>query len=273
VIEEIRIHDLGPDHPLLMPYRTLRTPDLVNRIRQFVIQGDKSIIRLLSSPCRTVSVLCSPRFLERIRPWLADRAEPVSVILGETEEIRKVIGYRMYQEVMAVAGIPESPPLESVLMTAPAPWLFVAVDGISNAENLGTLIRNCSGFGVTALLCGETSCSPWLRRSVRCTMGTIFNLPIVEPRSLAAALQTLRQNGVRIIGSFPHERQRKLSDAPLKDSCCLIFGAEGDGVSPGVAALCDLSVTIPMHHGTDSLNVASASSAFLYETNRQRGLA
>lgn len=238
----------------------------------FVVQGEKSIRRLLSSPCRVVSLLVTPRFLERIRPWLEDRKEVVRVYLGESEEVKSVIGYQMYQEVMAVAEIPECPSLESVLMTSPRPWFFVMADGLSNAENMGTLIRNCSGFGVTGLISGKSSCSPFLRRSVRCTMGTLFNLPIIESTSLVDDVKLLRERGVSIVGTFPHANQVNLSSARLEGDCCLVFGAEGAGMSPELTAYCDQSVTIPMHRGTDSLNVASASAVFLYEVNRQRGI-
>ena len=179
----------------------------------------------------------------------------------------------MYQEVMAVAKIPKTTSLESIMLTSERPWFFVAVDGLSNAENMGTLIRNCSGFGVTGLIFDRSSCSPFLRRSVRCTMGTIFNTPIIEVSELSQSLRKLRKKSVVTIGTFPHEAQTMLSESPFQNDCCLIFGSEGKGMSDGVAAQCDLSVTIPMHGGTDSLNVASASAVFLYEVNRQRGLA
>ena len=269
----IPVTSLEMSDPVLEPYRTLKTPERVNRQHQFVVQGDKSIQRLLLSPCQVVSILCSPRFLEKISPWLNDRHEETAVILGETSDIQQVIGYRMYQEVMAVARIPGSPTIDEVMMTSPRPWLFVALDGLTNAENTGTIIRNCSGFGVSGLISGETSSDPYLRRSVRCTMGTIFNIPIIRPSSLAGTLKILKKHGVHIIGTFPHSETVVLSRAGMAGDCCLVFGAEGDGVSDSVSELCDQSVCIPMHRGTDSLNVAAASAVFLYEANRQRGLA
>lgn len=268
-----KISEIVPDDELLLPYKTLRTPSLVNDRFEFVVQGDKSIQRLLTSPCEVVSILCSPEFYQKLRPWLKDRQEPLTIMMGSSHEIQDVIGYQMYQEVMAAARIPDSPTLPEIMCIAPKPWLFVATDGMSNAENMGTLIRNCSGFGVTGLIVSRNSCSPYLRRSVRCTMGTIFNIPIIQTESLAEALQYLKQFKVTVVGTFPHVHQRTLSGTPLTGDCCLIFGAEGSGLSEEIARECDASVTIPMHHGTDSLNVASASAVFLYEAMRQRGLA
>ncbi len=272
MITKQQIKNFDKNSKYLLPYKTLKTPDVVNHLRKFVVQGEKSIVRLLKSPCSIESILCSERFYEKISPWLKDRKEEIMVFEGTSEEVRSVIGYQMYQEVMAVAQIPKTNSLESVMLTAKKPWFFVAVDGLSNAENMGTLIRNCSGFGVTGLIYDKSSCSPFLRRSVRCTMGTIFNIPIIEVCELGAALRKLREKQVTIFGSFPHRAQKVLSDAPFKKDCCLLFGSEGKGMSDSITSQCDFSVTIPMHSGTDSLNVASASAVFLYEVCRQRGI-
>ena len=63
-----------------------------------------------------------------------------------------------------------------------------------------------------------------------------------------------------------------MSDADFKGDCCLVFGSEGGGLSPAILAACDEAVAIPMPPTVDSLNVTSATSVFLYEANRQRGL-
>jgi tRNA G18 (ribose-2'-O)-methylase SpoU len=62
-----------------------------------------------------------------------------------------------------------------------------------------------------------------------------------------------------------------LGQARLDGECCLVFGSEGHGVTAAVLAVCDEAVAIPMQNGVDSLNVGSASAAFLYEAARQRG--
>src|SRR5207253_1107276 len=145
------------------------------------------------------------------------------------------------------------------------PFLFVAVDGLNNAENLGALVRNSAGFGVQALLVGETSSSPFLRRAVRSSMGTIFQLPVVELSNLAETLQELRRQHIRCIAAHPHTDRRTLSQADFTGDCCIVLGSEGTGVSAAVLAACDEAVAIPMSSGVDSLNVASASAVFLYE--------
>jgi tRNA G18 (ribose-2'-O)-methylase SpoU len=104
-------------------------------------------------------------------------------------------------------------------------------------------------------------------------MGTIFRLPVVEVSSLVESLHEVRRQGVHTIAAHPHAAGTHLSQAPLGGDCCLVFGSEGHGVSPAVLETCDDAVAIPMQNGVDSLNVSSASAAFLYEAARQRGKA
>jgi TrmH family RNA methyltransferase len=161
--------------------------------------------------------------------------------------------------------------LAAALEACAAPRFFVAVDGLTNADNLGVIIRNCAAFGVQALIVGETCCNPFLRKSVRSSMGTIFRLPIVEVASLTEALAQMRAEGVRSVAAHPHTKQVMLSQSKLAADCCIVLGSEGDGISPAVLAACDEAAAIPMHGSVDSLNVSSASAAFLYEVQRQRG--
>jgi len=186
--------------------------------------------------------------------------------------LERIIGHSMYQGVMAVGRVPPALSLEEVMAKASRPWLFAALDGINNAENLGVLVRNCGAFGVQALLVGETSCSPFLRRAVRASMGVVLRLPVVELTELRATLRGLAEAGVRCVAAHPHSEGKRLSQADLTSDCCLVFGNEGEGISPAVLEVCTDSVEVPMNPGVDSLNVGSASAVFLYEANRQRGL-
>jgi tRNA G18 (ribose-2'-O)-methylase SpoU len=144
------------------------------------------------------------------------------------------------------------------------------VDGLTNAENLGGLVRNCAAFGVRALLVSQTSSSPWLRRAVRGSMGTIFKIPTVEQLDLPKAIRDLRAQGVRCIAAHPHTSGATLAQADFARDACIIFGSEGFGIAPAVLNACDQSVAIPMSLGIDSLNVTSATAVFLYEALRQR---
>jgi tRNA G18 (ribose-2'-O)-methylase SpoU len=259
------------DLPELQPYRTMRRQMAHREQGIFVAEGAKVVRRLLESKFGVVSALMPQRWMTELEPLLKERPETVRVFIAKKELLEMLTGYSMYQGLLALGRIPTEIPLEQILADSPRPHLVVAVDELSNAENLGALVRNCAAFATQALIVGETSSSPFLRRAVRSSMGTVFQLPIVETPDLIRCLSTLRERGIRCIAAHPHVKKRTLFDADFTNDCCIIFGGEGHGITPGVLALCDDAVAIPMPPTVDSLNVGSAAAVFLYEANRQRG--
>ncbi len=290
----------GFDRPGLAPYATLRQSDELRRAGLFVAEGDKVVRRLLASDFGVVNVLLPERRLAEFEPLVRARPEDITIYIMEIEELEKLTGFPFFQGVLAVGKVPRVNTLDSVLATAPRPHLLVASDGLTNAENIGLLVRNCAAFGVHALLVDETTASPFLRRSVRNSMGTIFKLPVIEcaaplerraslgtdndssdtepsnaqraagSGSLVRAITDLRARGVRVLAAHLAAGARTIHDIDLEGDCCVVFGNEGAGVSPAVLAACDEPVLIPMSGDVDSLNVGSAAAVFLYEAARQR---
>lgn len=266
------------DAPELRPYATMRRPVEHEVQGIFVAEGEKVVRRLLESHFTVISAVFTEKDLENFRPLIEARPELVAVYLAEKKWLETLTGFAMFQGVLAVGKIPACVSLEDILRNSPKPRLLAAVDGLTNSENLGALVRNCAAFRVQALLVGETSSSPFLRRAVRNSMGAIFQLPVVEigrgagdvaHATLAQTLRLLREHNVRCVAAHPRGTKH-LSQADLTQDCCIVFGSEGEGISPGVLEGCDELVSIPMPEKIDSLNVGAAAAVFLYEVNRQR---
>lgn len=258
------------DLPDLQPYRTMRRQFEHRREGIFVAEGEKVVRRLLESRLSVVSMLLPEKWLHELKPLLERRPEEVRVYVAEKALLETLTGFSMYQGLLAIGKVPVQPTLEELLESAARPRLLVAVDGLSSAENLGALVRNCAAFNVQALITGETCTSPYLRRAVRSSMGAIFHLPVVETSNLAAALCHLRSLQIRCLAAHPHAAGCTLAQANLSSDCCLVFGSEGYGLAPTTLTECDESVAIPMPQTVDSLNVSSAAAVFLYEASRQR---
>jgi tRNA G18 (ribose-2'-O)-methylase SpoU len=289
------------DSPELEPYRTMRRSLEQERQGIFVAEGEKVVRRLLESRFTVESVVLPEKWLEDFRPLLEARPEQIPVYLADKKLLETLVGFSMFQGLLAVGKIPAPAGLEEVLQTSRSPRLFVAIEGLTNAENLGALVRNCAAFNVQALIVGETSGSPFLRRAVRNSMGTIFQMPVVETASLVQTLRELRARGIRCVAAHPdaeswHPEAGPASSSPaasvttaratpklkpdlehktiftadFRSDCCLLFGSEGYGISAATLGACDQSVAIPMPPTVDSLNVGAAAAVFLYEVNRQR---
>jgi tRNA G18 (ribose-2'-O)-methylase SpoU len=258
------------DLPELDPYRTMRRQEEHKEQGIFVAEGEKVVRRLLESKLCVISLLLPDKWLADLRPLLEGRPEEIHVFVAEKKLLETLTGFSMYQGLLAVGKIPPPDSVDTILARSPNPRLLVAVDGLSSAENLGALVRNCAGFNAHGLIVGETSCSPFLRRAVRSSMGAIFQLPFTQVSNLAETLRHLTQHGIRCIAAHPHGEGRELAQAELSGDCCIVLGNEGHGISPAVLAACAEAVAIPMPATVDSLNVGSAAAVFLYEANRQR---
>jgi len=256
--------------PELQPYRTMRRQHEHREHGIFVAEGEKVVRRLLESQFFVVSLLLPEKWVSELEPLLRARSEEVRVFVAEKDLLEKSTGFSMYQGLLAVGRIPSQPSLEQILKHGARPYLLAAVDGLSSAENIGAIVRNCAGFGVQALIVSQTCSSPFLRRAVRSSMGTIFQLPVIETGNLVRTLASLREYGLRCIAAHPHVEGRTLSQADFQRDCCIVFGSEGYGISPAALELCQDAVAIPMPPTVDSLNVSAAAAVFLYEANRQR---
>ena len=260
------------DTPELAPYRTMRWQQAQRDQGIFVAEGEKVVRRLLESNFEIISLLLPSKWHEAYSELLAKRPEAkIDVFTAEKELLEKLTGFSFYQGVLAVGRVPKFNPLNEIIARAVKPRLIVALDSVSSAPNMGGLIRNCVAFGVSALVVGETCCSPWLRRSVRSSMGTIFKLPIVESANLPDSIQLLKSDGFRVIAAHAHTEQRSISSANFIHDSLIVLGSEGHGISQAILDVCDEEVVIPMQNDVDSLNVGTAGAVFLYEAARQRG--
>ncbi len=262
------------DRPELEPYRTLKRSGAHAALGIFVVEGDKVLVKLLESDFTVISLLIiEERFAEFEAQLQARPEKEIAVFTCEKKLLSELVGFDLYQGVLAIAKIPEVLSLEKILATSPSPRFLVAMDGMSNAENVGTIMRNCAALGVQALIASETCSDLFLRRTVRNSMGTVFRLPSFKSNNLVATLRELRAHGIRSIAAHPHTDKKMLSQANFSGDCCVVLGSEGHGISPAVLAACDEAVAIPMTNDVDSLNVSAAAAVFLYEVNRQRGQA
>ena len=213
-------------------------------------------------------MLMTPEWHAKLFPAPASVPSGFTMYLAEKPLLQSIVGFRMHQGIMAVARVPVPPNLEETSL--PTPHLVVALDGLAHAENVGVVVRNCAAFGVHAILVGENSCSPYLRRAVRNSMGAVFAIPIIHVPSLRQSLLQLRErNSTRLIAADAHTLH-SLYSADLQGSICIILGNEDTGISADVLSLEPERIAIPMQNNTDSLNVASASAVFLSEAARQR---
>jgi tRNA G18 (ribose-2'-O)-methylase SpoU len=265
----IRIDSL--DDERIQPYRNLKDRELAAMGGLFLAEGEHVTRRLMASRThQTHSVLLAEHRVESIAP-----AVPlgVPIYVGSREMVSQIVGYTFHSGVLSVGIRPANPSLESIFENEPAggrTTLLICPEVI-NHDNLGSLIRIAAGFGVSAMLVGERSCDPYWRRSVRVSMGTIFSLPVITSRHLSSDLELLQKKwGVHTIATvldaeaIPLQRSLRKQMPNGGRRIGILLGSESQGLDRWTIDHCDTKVTIPMFHGTDSLNIAVAAGVFLY---------
>jgi tRNA G18 (ribose-2'-O)-methylase SpoU len=245
--------------PELAPYRTLRRASLPAP-GLFVAEGSKVVFRMLESGIRPVSFLLTPDWLEALGGALPPLEAGVRLYVAERPVMQEIVGFRFHQGLMALGRIPAEPDPELL----GADHLVVALDDIHHAENVGVIIRNAAALGARAVVAGETCSDPWLRRSVRNSMGGIFRLPVFRPERLREFLLRLRATaGTRLIAADARAAASIASES-FRGSVCVVAGNEEAGVRSEILKICDARISIPMERNVDSLNVASAVAVFLH---------
>ena len=263
-----RIEAATADHEALTPFKTLRRSDGNVPEGCFIGDGRKVVRRMLESDARLRTVVLTEKWLEFFKPALARRAEPdLQVLVVGREVVDGIIGYKVHQGVMALAEIPTPPRLDDLTGSNP---LIVALDGVADAENVGAIVRTCAAFGVTGLIVGPQTCSPWVRRAVRVSLGGVLRVPVLASDDLPATLRALEAKGVASYAAHIHGENRASWETDLAKPACLVLGGEADGVTEAVIAACRHIVYIPMAKGWDCLNVTASAAALLYEAARAR---
>jgi RNA methyltransferase, TrmH family len=156
--------------------------------------------------------------------------------------------------------------LEDVLAKSQAGPLL-AIAGVQDPGNLGTILRSAEAFGAGGVLLGEGTVSPFNSKVIRASAGSVFRLPIVQAK-LAGTLDQMRELGLRLIATSPH-KGTPLDQASLTGPLAIFIGSEGAGLPRDLLAQMTGIVAIPHSPTVESLNAGVAASILLYEAARQ----
>ena len=199
--------------------------------------------------------------------------------------VQNRIGYRVVEEVDlgklaasshhegVVADVLRVEPqgLSAWLESLPAgPALALWLDGVGNPHNFGAILRSAAHFGVAAILQSQDSTLAVSGAAARVAEGGAECVPLVRMADREAALAQLRGAGFQL-GATIVSGGEDMFATPLPQRLVYVMGAEGEGMDPQLAAVCDLRLSIPGSGAVESLNVAAATAVFLAEWQRDRG--
>ncbi|MHA7986428.1 TrmH family RNA methyltransferase [Rathayibacter sp. CAU 1779] len=228
----------------------------------YIAESTKVISRALAAGHIPRSVLVHERWLPDLEPLMAAHPD-VPVYVGTESALEALTGFHLHRGAMAAMHRPPLPSVEEVLDGARR---VVVLEDIVDHTNVGAAFRAVAGLGADAVLVSPRCADPLYRRSVRVSMGTVLQVPWTRLGEWQDAAPRLHDAGFHIAALALADDAVSLDEfaAHPPEKVAMVMGAEGDGLSRRALSAADTVVTIPMAHGVDSLNVASAAAVALY---------
>jgi 23S rRNA (guanosine2251-2'-O)-methyltransferase len=246
--------------------------------RSLILVGRHPVLEALRSRTRPIEeVLVEAEARDRHADILAlARQGGVRCSRVPRAALTSLAGDGHHQGVVARVAPREYAELEDLLAVAGTrgePALLLALDQIQDPGNVGNLLRTAEALGVHGVLLPRHQAAGLTPHVVRAAAGALEYLPVARVGNLGQALERLKREGCWIVGAVAQGRGAGASApwaADLRGPIVLVLGSEGRGLRPLVARTCDVLVSIPLAGHVESLNVAAAGAALLYEVQRQR---
>ena len=255
----------SPDDPRLADYTRLTDAGLRTHLEAerglFIAEGTKVITRAVAAGYPVRSMLLGRSRLIDLAS-LGEAEAPVYVVPDEVAE--RLTGYRVHRG--ALASLARRPLPEVGGLIAGARRIVVLEDLVDHA-NVGAIFRCAAALGVDAVVLSPRCADPLYRRSVKVSMGAVFAIPYARMSDWFDGLAELKSAGFRVLALTPDDGATPIGTALKRagDQVALVFGTEGDGLSPRWLHEADQAVRIPMNRaaraaGVDSLNVVAAAA-------------
>lgn len=261
--------------PELDVYARLTEAQLMNRFEpakgMFIAESPKVIHRALDGGCQPVSLLMERKDITGAAREIIARCPGVPVYTADEELLCALTGYHLTRGVLCAMRRPKLPAVEEICAGASR---VTVLENVMNPTNVGAIFRSAAALGMDAVLLTPGCSDPLYRRSVRVSMGTVFQIPwTFTDRWPEKGMAQLRSLGFRTAAMALSESAVSIDDRHLmsEEKLAIVLGSEGDGLTNATIAGCDYTVKIPMYHGVDSLNVAAASAVAFWQLRKLGG--
>ncbi|USQ78241.1 TrmH family RNA methyltransferase [Ornithinimicrobium faecis] len=226
----------------------------------YLAESAKVIDRALGAGHQFRSLLLTPRWVTDLADLVARAvAQGAPVFVMDPVVAEEMTGFHLHRGAIAAMHRPVLPAVADVIAGARR---VAVLEDIVDHTNVGAVFRSAAALGVDAVLVTPRCADPLYRRSVRVSMGTVFQVPWTRIDPWPGGLATLREAGFTVGAFALREDGVELGElaADPPERLALVLGTEGDGLGERTIAEADLAVRIPMAGGVDSLNVAAASA-------------
>ena len=266
------------DAPELDVYARLTEAQLLNKDHLedglFIAESPKVISRALDGGYEPVSVLVEKKQVLEDAETIAvlGKCGNVPVYTAEFEVLTKLTGFKLTRGMLCAMKRRRLPDLQEICNGCDR---IAVLENVMNPTNVGAIFRSAAALHMDAVILTGGCSNPLYRRASRVSMGTVFQIPwtfvdnsVIWPEE---GMKILRELGFKTAAMALKEDSVSIDDPELmkEDKLAVILGTEGDGLAPETIADCDYTVMIPMSHGVDSLNVATASAVAFWQLGKR----
>lgn len=263
--------------PELDIYARLTEVQLLNRREPdkgiFIAESPKVIERALNAGCVPISFLMEARHVENQAKELIARCGDIPVFTAELDVLTQLTGFKLTRGMLCAMYRPKLPTVEDICKNARR---VAVLEDVMNPTNVGAIFRSAAALGIDAVVLTSASSDPLYRRSIRVSMGTVFQVPWATLGDTPAdwpekGMDRLHAMGFKTAAMALDDRAVSIDDPALQaeEKLAIVLGTEGDGLAHSTIARCDYTVMIPMQHGVDSLNVAAAGAVAFWELRKR----
>lgn len=241
--------------------------------RQQLIYGRHPVLEALQSgkPVDKVYLLQGTRgeFEKELR--LACREHNVPMTMIPKEKLQRLIkgNHQGVAAQMAAAAYHKIEDLLPFIYEQGQTPLLLLLDGVTDVRNLGAIARSAEICGAHGIIIGHKNSAGLTPDAVKSSAGALSRLPVCREKSLVNTIEFLQNSGLQIAASDLQAKD-ELAQLDLTVPLCLVLGAEGEGISQGVANAADLRFRLPQVGHLNSFNVSVAAGIMLYESMKAR---
>lgn len=247
--EELRSHDIIEGRNPVM--EAIKSGRSINKI--LVIKGEKE---------GSINSLIAAALEKKIVVQEVEKAKIESLsFIGAHQGVIAFVSPKDYADLEDILAIPvekgEDP-------------LILILDGITDAHNLGAILRTADAAGVHGVVIPKRRAIGLTTAVAKASAGAIEYVPVARVTNISQTIDYLKKQNIWVIGTDSAEENKSFQDSDLKGPIALVIGSEGEGLSRLVKEKCDFTIRIPMKGNISSLNASVAAAIVMYEILRQR---
>lgn len=237
----------------------------------FIAESPKVIERALNAGYKPISFLMEEKHIETEGKDILARCENVPVYTSSFDILTRLTGFQLTRGMLCAMHRNPFPTLESICQNA---HRIAVLENITNPTNVGAIFRSAAALNIDAVLLTLACSDPLYRRSIRVSMGCVFQIPwtfldknVSLDLSQDCYVKTLQNLGFKTAAMALTDNSFSIENPKLmeEDKLAIILGNEGEGLSDETISASDYTVKIPMKDGVDSLNVAAASAVAFWQ--------